>query len=240
MENFDLIERYLLGKMTAGEKAAFEERLEKEPDLQTEKDTMADLILGVESLGLKNKLKGRKIGEEANGKVVKMEPKRKFSFQKLAIAASVAAVFFCGWWFLNPGLNEDDQLYSSAFVTDPGLPTRMSETENYNFYDAMVEYKMENYDKAIEEWTKSPKNIGKDTLDYYLGMAYLNKGDYSKAEEMLTGVKDDSALSSKAQWYLLSILIKEKKYSEAKQMLKELPSTIHPGYDDVSKYLEKK
>lgn len=239
MENFDLIERYLLGKMTAEEKVAFEQRLELEPELSKEKETIAELILGVESHGLKSKLQGRVIGEE-NAKVVKMDSKSGFSIQKLAVAASFAAILFCGWWFLQPNINEEDQLFSQAFITDPGLPTKMSETDNYDFYDAMVEYKMENYTKAIEIWENKPGDIGKDTLDYYLGMAYLNSENYSKATEKLTTIADNSAMAHKAKWYILSILIKEQKYDAAKKLINTLPSSIHPQYEDVSKYLEKK
>ena len=240
MENFDLIERYLLEKMTVEERTAFQERLENEPDLRLEKDAISDLILGVESLGLKNKLSERKIGGETAGKVVEMKSTSIFSIQKLAVAASIAAIFFCGWWFLNPDINEEDLLFSSAFITDPGLPTRMSETTNYDFYDAMVEYKMENYDKAIEIWNTSTTDIGKDTLDYYLGMAYLNQNNYEKAIQKLLGIDKNSAFSDKSKWYVLNILLKEKKYIEAKELMKVLPPSIHPKYDEVSKYLEKK
>lgn len=240
MDNFDLIERYLLEKMTADERTSFEERLQNEPELRNEKDSMAELILGVESFGLKQSLKGRKIGDSSEGKVVGIKPKSTFSIRKLAVAASIAAIFFCGWWFLQPNVSSDDQLLAKAFVTDPGLPTRMSETSNYDFYDAMVEYKMENYAKAIDLWTTSRSNIGVDTLNYYLGMAHLNQGNYTLAAIELQKVKAESALSSKAQWYQLSILIKEKNYVEAKTVIKNLPSSIHPAYNEVSKFLEKK
>jgi len=240
MNNFDLIERYLLDQMTTDEKVAFEERMNNEPDLRAEKDAIAELILGVESLGLKNKLKGRRIGEGKDSNVVTMKPKSTFSFRRLAVAASIAALFFCGWWFLQPNFTGEDQLFAQAFVTDPGLATPMSETDNYNFYDAMVEYKMENYDKAIEVWTSVSSDIGKDTVDYYLGMAYLNKNEYDAAAKKLKSIDSNSPLSQKANWYLLSILIKEKKYTEAKEALKAVNPSTHPMYDEISKYLEKK
>lgn len=240
MENFDLIERYLLNRMTAEEKAAFEEQLKNDSDLRSEKDSLSELILGVESLHLKNKLSGRKIGGVSKSKVVEMKPKSVFSIQKLAIAASIAAIFFCGWWFMKPSLNSEDQLFAQAFNTDPGLPTPMSETINYTFFDGMVEYKMENYDKAIEQWSSSPGNIGVDTLNYYLGMAYLNKNNYSAAIEKLKDIGSESAFSQKSQWYQLNILIKEQKYAEAKALIKTIPSSIHPKFEEINKYLETK
>lgn len=242
MENFELIEKYLMGRMSTEEKVAFEDRLNHEPDLRTEKESMAEMILGVESLHLKNKLKDRKIGDQkkSQNKVVDLKPKSAFSFQKLAIAASIAAVFFCGWWFMKPTMNSDDQLFAQAFSVDQGLPTPMSESTNYSFYDGMVEYKMENYDKAIEQWTSSSESIGKDTLGYYLGMAYMNQNKNTAAIQKLESIANESAFAQKAQWYLVSLLIKEQNYAEAKKRIKNIPSSIHPKYEEVKKLLEKK
>ncbi|MDF1699322.1 MAG: hypothetical protein P1U56_25945 [Saprospiraceae bacterium] len=242
MENFDLIERYLLNTMSDEEKAAFEARLANEPELNQEKEAIAEMILGVESFGLKQKLKGRTIGGEQTDKIIEMKPKSSsiFTLRKFATAASIAAIFFCGWWFMKPGVNAEDQLFAQAFHTDPGLPTKMGESQNYNFYDAMVEYKMENYDKAIEIWKTTAGTIGADTLNYYLGMAYLNNDQLSEAQQQLESIAENSVFSNKAKWYQLSMLIQAKKYEEAKKMLESFPSSIHPSYNQVSEFLENK
>lgn len=240
MENFDQIERYILERMTAEEKVAFEARLDNEPDLRNEKDTIADLILGVESFGLKGKLEGRKIGSETSGKVVEMKSKPIFTIRKLAVAASVAAIFFCGWWFLQPNVNEEAQLFSDAFFTDPGLPTRMSETENYNFYDAMVDYKMEKYEVALEKWDNVKEGIGADTLQFYQGMAQLNLGKNEDAISTLSKVPQSSDFKNLADWYLVSLYIKTGQFTEAKTLIRKIPSNINSNYEAIQSFLETK
>lgn len=255
MENFELIEKYLLDQMTVEEKTLFEKRLEQEPELKQEKESLATMILGVESLHLKESLKGRKIGDARaknqtpsisndpneslpSGNVIDMKPQSSFSMQKLAIAASFIALCICGWWLLSPnaGTSDIDQL----FGTDPGLPTPMSETTNYNFYDGMVEYKMENYSKALKQWNNAQGTIGSDTLNYYMGMALLKQDKLQAAADKLSAVKEGSALSDKAQWYQLNILIKEKKFAAAKSLIQSMSPSSHSKYEEVRNYLEEK
>jgi len=238
MDNFDLIERYIQDKLTPEEKVLFEDRLEKEPALRNEKDEIADLILGVESYGLKQKLHKRRIGEKSSAKTVKLKPKS--SFRKLAIAASIAAIFFCGWFVLNPTKDSRKDLFVQAFSPDPGLPTPMSETKNYNFYDAMVEYKVGNYEKAIEIWNSNVNNVEKDTINYYLGMAHINAGKLDLAHDYLFSIENESAFYEKSKWFLLSILIRQEKYKEAKTLIKSIPSNTNERYDEINKYLQTK
>jgi hypothetical protein len=240
MENFDLIERYLLEKMTADERATFEVRMERDPDLRKEKDTMAELILGVESLGLKNELKGRKIGGEEVGRVVEMKSKSIFSIRKLAVAASFLLIGFCGWWMFQPSEDPTSTLFADAFFTDPGLPTPMSETKNYNFYDAMVDYKMEKYDVSLEKWKNVKEGIGADTLQFYQGMALLNLKKNEEAIFILTAVPQSSAFKDLADWYLISLYIKTGKFSEAKTLINKIPSNINSNYEAIKSFLETK
>ena len=220
--------------------------------MQTEVDVMRDLIIGVESHGLKNALKGRKIGESTSNNseikntevnknnVISINKKKAFSFRTLAAAASFAGIFFLGWWMMQSPVNSEDQLFADAFYTDPGLPTPMSETNNYNFYDAMVDYKMEKYDLALEKWNKPSLQIGKDTLNFYKGMALVNKGDFQQSISILNKIDKSSSFYDKANWYKVRILIDQGKYQEAKALLETIPKSTNPLYDKIVSYLKEK
>ena len=244
MENFDTIEKYLLGQMSETEVRDIEARMASDSEFKTEVEHLKTMILGVESFGLKKKLKGRSIGESVDNqtedeiKVVEMKSTRTISFQKLAIAASFTAILFAGWWFLKPGDTGTNELFSDAFVTDPGLPTRMSESDNYDFYDAMVEYKMENYEKALEIWAESEGTIGADTLNYYMGMAQLNLNNYSEAEKNLATIDAESPFSEKAKWYQLKMLIDDKKYEEAKKLIETISPDVSSSYQEIKTFLQ--
>lgn len=250
MDNFELIERYLQNKMSESERSDFEFRMSTDIDLKTEVDDMRDLIIGIESHGLKNALKGRKIGGSASNSsesestdidnIVSINRERSFSFRSIAAAASIAGIFFLGWLILQSPANSEDQLFADAFYTDPGLPTPMSETNNYSFYDAMVDYKMEKYDVALEKWNQSNLIIGIDTLNFYRGMANLNQEKLDQSLSFLEAIDNTSPLYNKANWYKVKILISQGKYQEAKSLLKTIPKTTNPYYDNILSYLKEK
>ena len=114
----------------------------------------------------------------------------------------------------------------------------MSETTNYNFYDAMVEYKMENYARALDIWKSNQGSVGADTLNYYIGMAHLNLKQYEEAEKALSQVYENSSFSDKAKWYALKILMDNKKYTEAKALIKTISPTVHPSFEKINSYLQ--
>src|SRR5690625_7185236 len=67
MENkdFELIEKYLLGKMSEEERQLFEERLASDTDLREEKERLEEYILAIEYDHLKEALESYRIrGEE--------------------------------------------------------------------------------------------------------------------------------------------------------------------------------
>jgi len=244
MENFEKIERYIQDKMIAKERAAFEMELKSNPSLQQEMQIMNELVLGVETFGLKQKLSGRMIGQEElpkdKTKVVEMLKKKTSPLKYLGIAASFAAVFFWGYLLMQPNASSKEQLFADAFYADPGLPTPMSETSNYNFYDGMVDYKMGKYEIALEKWNNVTQGIGLDTLSYYRGIASLNAEDADKAIENLSAVPDSSSFSDKAKWYTLSIYIKTGEFDKAKKLINEIPSNINPKYEAIKSLLESK
>lgn len=244
MDNFEQIEKYIQNKMNADEKSTFELEMESNPDLKEEVNVLKDLVLGVESYGLKQKLSGRKIGQTSSSeeisKVVAMPKKKASPLRYLAVAASFAAVFFCGYWLLQPNTSYEKQLFADAFYTDPGLPTPMSETNNYNFYDAMVDYKMGKYEVALDKWENVRQGIGLDTLNFYKGMAFLNQGKLEEANEFLNQIDITSALQSSAKWHQLEILIKQEKYDAAIYLLKTIPESSNPYQGQILKYLKEK
>jgi tetratricopeptide (TPR) repeat protein len=69
----------------------------------------------------------------------------------------------------------------------------MSNNSDFEFFDGMVSYKRAEYQLAIEKWQNlladKPQN---DTLNYFLGVAYLAEKNQLKTIEFLTKVAGDS------------------------------------------------
>ena len=253
MENFEFIENYLLDRMTPQEKDTFEHRLQQEPELQRDLQELKDMVLAVEYKALKDTLTGFSIPlpmedahpEAGEARVVSMTGKpgsehrqtRMIPVRWLSLAATLV-LGALALYFLVDRNEAAANLLVEVFYPDPGLPTVMSETDRYLFYDAMVDYKAENYEVAIEKWSRTTE-VGQDTLDYYTGMALLNQGQWQAAEELLNSIPTDSPLKAKADWYRVYTLANQERYNDALQLLESLPATFE-GYERVRNYLLQK
>ncbi len=122
----------------------------------------------------------------------------------LKYAAALALLIGAALWYMNrPSANE--QLFAEFHVADPGLPVPMSATSKPIFHDAMVDYKMGTYDKAIAKWqTQLADSPDNDTLRYYIASAHLEAGELKAAIELYEGLVDNRSTTfrSKAEWYL--------------------------------------
>lgn len=248
MENkyFELLEKYLLGKMSDEERRIFEERLKSDADLETEKERLEEYILAIEYGNLKETLSQYKISEE------EMSGEENFSFPDDAPADKTrilnlrpwvvaASVLLIGWagYFLFSNLNSQPDLhFEKIFYSDPGLPTMMGGNDRYLFYDAMVDYKAGEYEEAIGKWSEV-SDIGRDTLDYYIGMAWLNLKEWEEAEQFLQQIPAESSLKNKSDWYRVRIYIALEEYEKAAQALEKVPEN-REGYQEVKTYLSSK
>lgn len=201
---FEAIEAYVLERMSAGERLAFEQRLATDAALRAEVELERDNIRAIELGGLQRTMK--LVAEEAGE--VRQERKTGVGY---FLKYAAAAVLLVGtlWWLNRPDANE--RLFAEHFTADPGLPVAMGATDDPAFADAMVSYKEGNYAEARAKWTplqqQEPSN---DTLRYYMAMSLLAEGD---AKASLTALEDlahgpVSAFKSKAEWYLFLAYLK--------------------------------
>ncbi|SMC41676.1 tetratricopeptide repeat protein [Cellulophaga tyrosinoxydans] len=203
-ELLETIERYLKHTMEPDELATFKTKLEKDPVLKNQVDDTAMIFSGIKKAVLKNKLDvlhsdltENKAPNKGKTKVFKL------NFKSLSIAASILILFGSFWVFNQQPSNE--KLFEHYFEPDRGLETTMSQTDNYQFNDAMVDYKNLKYDLAIEKWEILLKNKPEnDTLNYFLGSAYLANNKDIKAIDYFKKVvvNQQSSFTQDAYYYL--------------------------------------
>ncbi len=215
-ETQELIDAYLLGALDVDAQADFNERMKLFPDFRILVEEQKTLIRGVEENTLKNALDDyhSEIGEE---------PEKKWrSPSWLALAASFLILISVSTWAILSSGNSSEKIFAANFKPDPGLPTTMSTSSNYDFFYGMVRYKRKEYAEAISSWeplyAANPEN---DTVVYFLGVANLANGNARQAEKYLQSAKEkpESAFYEDAQYYLALALIKENKIEEAKEIL---------------------
>lgn len=229
-KRFERIETYLLGKMPSGEMDEFESEIKSDPILAKEVNTQRKLILAVEAGEMKNKL------QEIHQK---LSQKNNF-YSWYFVAASVAVLLTVGVWAIY-WPNKTERLFAANMTIDPGLPVPMSATENYTFYDAMVDYKSGKYELAIRKWEPLlQRNPNNDTLDYYLGAANFNLENYQVAISFFEKValQENSTFYGKSEWYLALSFLARKDFDRLETLAKNSQSSYSDKINELVQKLE--
>ncbi len=198
------IERYLTQSMDSDEADLFELDLKTDPVLKDKTSEVRLLLLGIAEHSLKARL--QLYHDEMPGiKTPESKPLVSINRRSWLVAAAVLTVVVTSVWTLFSNRNSYDRLYSEFYQPDPGLPTYMSSTSDYEFDKGMVAYKNKEYDKAIAGWIPLlPSGRHNDTLNYFLGAAYQAIDNEKEALANLSLVVSDtsSVFSKDACWYL--------------------------------------
>ena len=215
-ELLETIERYYNGSMAKEEQEQFEEKLRKDESFQQEVDDIKSLLLAIETQALKEKIEVFHEDLPIQMKTESSTSKVRFLHFRNIAAAVIIIAGSASFWFFNDSSNE--KTYKEFFKPDPGLPTTMSTTSEYSFYDAMVIYKRGDYKTAISKWekleVKSPHN---DTLVYFLGVANMADKQLDKAIPYLvkTSENKSSVFQQDANYYLGLAYLKKDNKTEA-------------------------
>lgn len=203
-ELLEAIERYINGTMEGKELKDFNEYLKIDNEFKTQVEDIKTMLLGIETQSLKEQLAvfhediiGVKAQESASRKI------RFLNYSKLSVAAAIMIAIGSIWFFSD---SPNHRLYVQYFKPDPGLPTTMSSSNNnFDFYNAMVNYKHGDYDMAIAKWkTLKEKKPNNDTINYFLGVAHLANKNETEAIPFLERAVENSTFSliHEAHYYL--------------------------------------
>lgn len=215
-EVLERVERYLDRDMSKQEEYDFELQMQSDASFRIQVESIKILLLGVENQSLKERL------DEFHKDIPLATPENQAAsgfphWRKLAAAAVIVLAVSGFWWFSTP---QNERLYTEYFTPDPGLPTVMGNSNNFDFYDAMVDYKQGHYQTAIEKWENL--SIDNDTLAYFLGVAYLADKNQRDAIPFLEKATNNSSfpLLDDAYYYLGLAYLKEGNIEKAKKYLK--------------------
>lgn len=224
-ELLEAVERYDNGTMAQEERIAFEEQLNNDADFKSVVEDIRITLLGIETQTFKERMDEfhQEIPETRSVETLPSKSPS-LSFSKIAIAAGIIIALGM-FWFLSGSSN--DRLFTEYFKPDPGLPTTMSSSDNFVFYDAMVNYKQGDYKTAISKWKKlNEKSPGNDTITYFLGVAYLANKNTDEAVLYLNKTLNtaDSVFLEDAYYYLGLAYLKSDKSDEARQAFQKSKS----------------
>lgn len=220
-EEFERVEAYILGTLSSDQKDDFEEQLAQDEKLATHTEEIASMIRASQASALRLKLDDFHEEMDKNATPI-TSIRRKGNIWKYAGIAAAIILFLLGSYYITSTNPENQDLFAQYYEADPGLITRMSEEGNYNFNRAMVDYKSGNYVAAIEVWESMKKiNPTNDSINYFLGSAYLAKKSPSEAISYFKQnlEQDNSTFREDCIWYLALAYININDIEQAKVYL---------------------
>lgn len=251
-EKIQLIEDYLLQRLSFEENLAFEQQLKNNPPLSKELELYKLLFQGIELEGKITKfsmhLNALRTTSSApiSAPAAKKQVSRKTgasvkTIQRwIAGAAAVVLLLVGSYWYLNDDSTET--LYSKYYQVYPGSVQKSivrGDTINSLEEQAMQAYEARNYSRAAALITSVIQTKPEDPdWPFYLGISYLELNNFEQAEKYLkiSATSPQSMYSKQARWYLALAYIKNNEKAKAKEILNTLK--LQTGvYSDKAKQL---
>lgn len=233
-EEDDLVDRYLLEQLSREETIAFNNRLADDPSFQQVVNERKLLLVGIQESVLRSRL------DDYHNNLQAGKPRVR-RMNRWLIAAAIIGVLFLplSWLLLRP--SKPERLYTEYYQPDPGLISAMSASDNseeeYQFEKAMIDYKTGNYQAALLSWKAIDQKADSDTLDYFIGSAYLALHQSTNAfiyfKKVLT--RKESMFTSDACWYAGLALLQNGQSEEA---IKYLRQSLHKDKDLLIRKLQ--
>ena len=240
-ESFQIIEEYLLDKMSSKEKEIFEQKLTKDTNLKQEFDIINSIFQSTE-LSVKEKMKidlenihrrNFQTTKPPIAKIVRISP----FYKRAAIVFLLICASISLWVFSNQnGSIPQDQLYASYFEpTELAISYRGNqanrELENLQelfnakkyrvFISELEDYKMDENDNPVLKLAK--------------GQAHLELNQFSLAENNFKSLLTNPLYKDQANWYLGLSYLKQGKSKESLNYLSEI--TNQNKYGNLAKEL---
>lgn len=239
-EEFDQIEKYLAGQLTASEISIFEKKVREEPEWAEKVKEVKLLLLGIKENELKTRLQTIHSQMTSDASLQTEAPVRSMGSRRWLAAASILVVAALATWWLVSRQDPYEKLYSTYYTPDPGLPTTMSVAGNYQFDKGMVAFKAGDYTEALQIWgpmaNTTPSN---DTVNYFLGVTQLALQQHDKALALLKPIANDAnrPFYKDACWYTGLVLLRQGKPEAATPFIQK---SNHPGSTELIQEINKK
>lgn len=189
-------------------------------DLDSEIQFVRDTQVAVEAQGLKEELqKILPAPARQSPRVVRLRVRT----WPWAAAASVLLLVAAGIWLFQPGGAND--LYAQYEYRDPGLPVLMSQSDQFELYEALSYFGEEDYAESARRLSDLQASLtDNDTVNYFLGASQLYLGETANADTNLEQVAEDdnSSFRQKAEWLLVLSALREQDEAKARERLQDI------------------
>ena len=236
--NQNIVDKFLMGQMTAHEETKFLEQLEHDESLkalyQSSKLEFENMELLVEG-SLRQEM--NQWEKEDAVDPVHMAP-RKFQIGKLILTiATLITVLLISFYVLKP--KADPIIVASKFYQPDFSTVRSIEGDPFeNIKHILEQRKASSYEELKEALSQIPESSNRSAeAQYYLGhLAYLKK-DYGNAKIHFQNIANEVTFKDKAEWYLSLCMIAEGKKLQYNQILEKISNQNGHAFQKSAKHL---
>ena len=252
-DNFEKIENYLNGSMTAEEKSRFEKELEENNELQQLFNlyrTINSEMYNAEKYGdreaaLKNTLSrlNGKYFKQQSAPVISMQQKNNLSRRIMAVAAGLILILVAYFTFFN-SRNTPTRLADQYVKHELIHLSQTMDGAKDSLQQGIAAYNNKEYEKALQlfetVYTSHPDNS--DALRY-TGTVYLITKEYDKALEKFDDLAAKTELFSNAGPFLKAVTLLQRNAAgdkaAAKAILEEVVKDKQEGSTMAGQWLER-
>ncbi len=207
MKNYlELIEKFHNGELSNEELKKFESELQSNPEFKKEFDLYTEIndsILEDDVIELRkqlNSIQGSSINNAQKNRI------RELYSNKWYLAAAVVTIVIIIGTFLISIMSDtysNEELFKKYYEPEDAVLITRSGNSNsdLDLTKALQQFEQENYKEAIPLLKKIDNNV---LSGFYLGIAYIETNDFSKAIKEFKGVIDhgDNLFIEQSEWYL--------------------------------------
>lgn len=248
------IDRYATGRMTPGERTAFEERMRRDPELARETQTAVHIVNALERrneeealgelsrIGSADELK--RLLNEAERKTAGTLPRPNLIRRLIPLAAAAALILGFVWVGMRPE-HVSDVLYGRWYETPEYAPVISrggveTDTELERLLDsAAICYAAGDWDKAIAAYERAGGHEHPDYACFYRAAALAAAGRSREAISIFRRLAEDPAsdYAEEAAWGLALEYLRLNDRAQARKVLESLVAEEGPCADSARKLL---
>lgn len=215
MDQNELFQNYLLGKLSPEDQKLLEKLLEENPRYQAELELF-----------------------RKNWKNPETQKGSKLSSWIISSAIALAIVAGGIFLFYTFGLPQGPRLYTSYYEPYPVEKT-ISRAQNPQFKQGLESYQAKRYEQAIQAFEQMLSQAESDQVIFHLGLSYLGADRPEKAIPVFGMITRESPYAALTAWYKAMGYLKLDKVAEAKAQLRLVANSRVEFADLASEVLEK-
>lgn len=236
-ELYILFENYLTNQLSEKEKIDFENQLQNDASIR-EKFRIYQNWTNY----LENKFDSKTIDFKKNLETIsksnftenKKSETKIISFKPYYFAIAASIVLVIGTWFMMqnsmPNYNDYNQ-HEEAYFTERGDIIK-------NLKLAQDAFNTKNYPEAITNFEIVLKSHKRPEIEFYYAVSLLEVNKFTESEAIFNNLKSGTSIyKDKSTWYLALSNLKQKKYEETKEFLKQIPEDAE-DYAKAEKLLD--